>query len=276
MTYQLFADESGNKGHSRHFVMAGLIAHSDAWKQFSNEWAECLKNAPTIKIFKMKEAASCSGQFYGFTEKDRDAKLKLLVGIINKYVSVCTFTVIDLEAHAETWAKTNQKPLNDPYFWPFQNTIMAACFSLWDAGVRNKFEAIFDEQYVSGLRAKAYYPIMVEIAKHREPDASSILPSEPTFKTDIEQLPIQAADLFAWCIRKSTDSPEYKKFEWLLSEMTKVKQSEYAQYYDRERMDSVWQESLKLLADKQAPNNLIKLFKKIKSGNKNRNKAQIS
>jgi hypothetical protein len=270
MTYQVFADDSGTKGDTRHFVMAGLVAHSEAWKNFSEEWASCLQQVPRIKIFKMREAASCSGQFYQVSTKDRDAKLKSLARVINEYVPLCTYTVIDLDAHGLTWAKTNQKPLNDPYFWPFQNTIMATCFSLWDAGLRNQFEAIFDEQYISGPKAKLYYQFMLEVAKLREPDASTILPIAPQFKSDDEYLPIQAADLFAWCIRKSTDFPDYKTFEWLLAEMPNVKKSEYAQYYDSERMSSVWQDALQMLQAGQVPIELANKFREIKAIKKSR------
>lgn len=262
MPMQAFVDDSGGKGNTRHFVLAGLIGHSEAWAEFSNEWRACLDERPRIRTFKMREAATCNGQFYSMTAKQRDEKLRKLAQIINRYALITTHSVIDLDAHEKTWAKL-EKPRNEPYFWPFHNTIMATCFTLWDAGWREKFEIIFDEQVVSGLRAKVWYPVIRAIFQEREPEASRILPVEPMFKTDDEFLPIQAADLFAWCYRKSTDDPEYNSFNWLLEEMGSVKQTDYSQYYDQERMEAVTEESMRLFREGLVPDVVVQKFREI-------------
>jgi hypothetical protein len=180
-------------------------------------------------------------------------------------VDLCTYTAIDLEAHKETWAKTNAKPRNDPYFWPFQNTITAAMLSLWDAGWRERFEVIFDEQMISGPRAKKWYPLMKRVAQFKEPEAATLLPVEPLFKTDDEFLPIQAADLFAWCIRKATDDPSYTNFAWLLDELKSVKQSVYAQYYDRQRMTEVSEESVRLANEGETPQDIVDMARDLRT-----------
>lgn len=262
MPMQAFVDESGGAGNTRHFVMAGLIAHSEAWAEFTEEWESCLKEAPRIRLFKMKDAASCTGAFYYFTDSERDDKLRKLAQIINRYVLIATHSTIDLDAHAKTWARLD-KPRCDPYFWPFHNTIMATCFTLWDAGWRERFEIIFDEQLVSGLRARNWYPLIRAGMQHNEPEASTILPVDTMFKTDDEFLPIQAADLFAWCFRKATDDPEYHSFDWLLDEMKSVNQTEYSQYYDLERMESVLKESIRLTETGLVPDVLTEKYKEI-------------
>jgi hypothetical protein len=220
--YQVFADDSGNKGQHKHFVMAGMAARSEAWADFTDEWKVCLNEPPRIRVFKMREVARCTGQFRGVSRHDRDKKLKRLAEIINRYVELMTFTAIDLDAHAATWAKTTAEYQNEPYFWPFQNTILATCFSLWDAGVRDRFEAIFDEQLIFGPRARKYYPAVLAMTRLREPEAANIMPIDPIFRSDDEFLPIQAADMFAWVIRKASDDPTYREFEWLLDHMKSV------------------------------------------------------
>src|SRR5687767_10222440 len=99
--------------------MAGLLGHSEDWALFSDEWRACLMQSPAIRRFKMKDAASCTGEFYGWTPGDRDRKLLALVRIINRYVKSVTYSVIDLDAHARSWAVSCPKPMNDPYFYPF-------------------------------------------------------------------------------------------------------------------------------------------------------------
>jgi hypothetical protein len=99
MPVQLFTDDSGGKGHSELFVLAGLISHSDDWANFSDEWDALLKSPPRIDLFKMREAAGYSGQFLGFSKVDRDAKLRGLCQIINRHVSYSIHSVLDLDAY---------------------------------------------------------------------------------------------------------------------------------------------------------------------------------
>src|SRR5439155_17233853 len=72
-----------------------------------------LFRSPAVTRFKMREAASCSGQFYGVTGTDRDAKVRVLATIINRYAKFATYSVIDLDAHAETWGRKLSVPIDD-------------------------------------------------------------------------------------------------------------------------------------------------------------------
>jgi hypothetical protein len=243
MPVQAFVDDSGGRGHSQFFVLAGLIADSENWATFSDEWNACLKERPAIQRFKMRDAAGCSGEFRGFQPSDRDSKLRQLCRIINRHANLLAYTIIDLTAHAETWAKIAWAESRDPYFWPFQNTIMNAALSLWDLGLRERFEIIFDENVIFGPRAKMWYPLIREVMRIREPEAYDILPIDPLFRSDDEFLPIQAADLFAWILRHGFDKPDDRPFPWMLGELTNIVETEHSQIYDRERMESVQRES---------------------------------
>jgi hypothetical protein len=262
--YQVFADDSGGKGHDRHFVIAGLASTAQKWALFSDEWRACLDQPPYMagKPFKMSQAAGCNGAFYRFTEDQRDARLLELVRIINRYVEVITHSIIDLDAHEKTWAKWNVKPNSEVYFHPFHNTINAMAFSLWDAGLRERFEAIFDEQVIFGPRAKHWYPFVRTLMEHREPEVHRIMPVDPIFRTDDEFMPIQAADLFAWCFRHNTSNPNNQRFEWILPEIKSVSLSEYAQYYDLERMTAVGEETKSLLKN-GIPPELLEEYRKL-------------
>ncbi len=104
MPVQVFVDDSGGRGHTQYFVLAGLIGDSESWATFSDEWDACLKERPSISQFKMREAARCTGEFRAFSRSERDDKLRQLCRIINRHPRLLTYTVIDLAAHAETWA----------------------------------------------------------------------------------------------------------------------------------------------------------------------------
>src|SRR5262249_24537334 len=173
------------------------------------------------------------------------------------------FSAIDLDAHAETWAKSNDKPRNEPYFWPFHNTIMAVCFTLHDAGWRERFEIIFDENVIFGPRAKYWYPLMLDLMRFKEPEASALMPIDPIFRSDDEFMPLQAADLFTTGRRYATDNPDWKELEWLLKEMPSVKETSYSQYYDRERMEAVTSESYRLAREGAAPREIIEKYREL-------------
>jgi hypothetical protein len=263
MPVQAFVDDSGGKGQSKHFVLVGLVSNSERWARFSQEWRYCLDQPPRIAVFKMREAASCTGAFHRFTEEQRDARLRALAQIINRYAEFAIWTMIDLEAHVQTWAKLT-KPMSEVYFWPFQTLILGTCFDLWEeCHWRERFEIIFDEQLIFGERARSWYPLVREIMRIKHPEEFAILPVDPLFRKDDEFPPIQAADLWAWCLRKNTDDPAAKSFEWLLAEMPNVSQSHYCNYYDLERMSSVNDESLRIAKAGEVPPELLPIYETI-------------
>jgi len=260
MPVQAFVDDSGGKGQSKNFVLVALVSDSERWTEFSRAWRRCLDQSPRIEVFKMREAASCTGAFHRHTEEQRDNRLRALAQIINRYAEFAIWTMIDLEAHAQTWAKLT-KPRSEVYFWPFHTLILGTCFDLWEeCKWRGRFEIIFDEQLIFGERARRWYPLMREIMRIKHPEEFAILPVDPLFRKDDEYLPIQAADLWAWCLRKNTDEPTSKSFEWLLKEMPNVSQSHYCNYYDLERMSSVKEESFRIAKSGEVPAELLPIY----------------
>lgn len=262
MPIQVFVDDSGGKGHTRHLVLAGLIATAEEWAEFSDEWVVRLSETPAISLFKMRDAAGCNGQFGRFTEEQRDKKLRVLAKVVNQYAKIGTYSIIDIEAHSKTWAMTNSKPVNEPYFWPFHNSIMAAALELSELGLTERFEIMFDEHAIFGPRAKSWYPIVRAAMKLHDTEAHAIMPIDPVFRTDDEALPLQAADLFAWCWRRGCDIPtENHPFEWLLGELSSINISRHSQYYDHARISAVEEHIERNLKGRLVPSELIQAYK---------------
>lgn len=263
MLIQAFVDESGGKGQSRHMVLAGVVASAYSWAEFSKEWKACLNAHPTIPKLKMSEAAALSGAFGRFSESARDEKLRNLAQVINRHVSFMASSVIRMEA-AELHITGGVKPFRDPYFLPFHTLIMGICLDLWDHGIRERFEIVFDEHVIFGPRAHRWYPLMKEIIKYKEPEAAQILPGDPMFRTDDEFMPLQAADLFAWCIRRNTDNPEELAFEWLLDEIPNVKSSTYSYFMDEERFRVLNAQTQEILRNGSLPPQVQALWTEIR------------
>lgn len=240
MLIQAFVDESGSQNQNKNFVLAGLVSEATGWAQFSDEWRACLDQAPSIPAFKMRDAAKLSGHFGSFKRKERDEKITALAAIINRHVRFVMYAAVDMESHGESWGGKNlPKPMNEIYFWPYHVMIMGLCMDLWDHGIREPFEIIFDNQEIFGLRARKFYPMVAEIMRIKYPEESKILPVDPMFKPDDQFLPLQAADFFAYCLRRNTDNPDEELFHWTLPLMQNVKLSSYASYFDADRMQKI-------------------------------------
>jgi Protein of unknown function (DUF3800) len=261
MPVRAFVDESIGGGH---FVLAGLIAPAESWKEFSTEWDACLKRHPAIEYFKMREAAKLlQGQFRGWYASERDNKLRELLRIIDKYSKVLISYSVDLKAHAETFARVNEKPLNEPYFWSFQTMIMSVCLELWDRGLREKFEIIFDEQVIFGRRSKVWYPVVRDVCQRLFPEEYSLLPVDPLFRNDKEFLPLQASDLFAWLFLRVVNNQKHT-FDWIRGEMRSLVYSEEnSQHFDRERMEAIVERAKKNAKGVSLEDEIVRTHRKI-------------
>jgi hypothetical protein len=111
-------------------------------------------------------------------------------------------------------------------------------------GWRNeRFEIIYDEEVIFGPRAKHDWQKLRQFrllsTNHRFIKRVPV----PMFKSDDEFQPLQAADMYAWCLRNATDKQDHVEFAWLLEELQNVKPTIYSQYYDLPRMLSVMESS---------------------------------
>lgn len=251
---QAFADESED---TEYFAMSSVVAKASSWASFSDEWRACLKKSPWLPYFKMKDAAGRSGTFHKFSVEQRDQRLGEFADIINRHVKMVTYSIIDLAAFKETWKKALDRPRNQPYFWPYQNTIMAICFALMDIGVRERFEMIFDEHVIFGPRARQWYPVIRAVMKEREPKSYGVMPVEPMFKSDTEFLPIQAADFFAWLHKNERKNPDDRRFDWLRARVNNVSGNGYSQIYDMERMASILKDRAELIETTEGVSDLL-------------------
>jgi hypothetical protein len=215
---------------------------------------------PKIPIFKMNHAAGLSGHFWGWKEAERDRKLRDLARTINSYAQYVTHSIIDLEAFAKTFEKRG-KPHGEPYFYPFHNTILASAWTLWDLGWRERFEIIFDEQVIFGPRAKLWYPFYKRMLEIHQPEVATILPIDSKFKSDDDFLPLQAADLFACCMRDATDKQDEGPFSWLLDEFNHLKTTDYSQYYDLPRLQAIMDSSEATVEKGEYNEELLQLYR---------------
>ncbi len=128
-------------------------------------------------------------------------------------------------------------------------------------GWRERFEIIFDEQVIFGPRAKLWYPFYKRMLEVHQPEVATILPIDPMFKSDDDFLPLQAADLFAWCMRDATDKQDEGPFAWLLDEFKNVKTTDYSQYYDLPRLQAIMESSHATVEKGEYNEELLQLYR---------------
>jgi hypothetical protein len=232
---QAFVDESGGKGQGTVFVFSALFSSLTHWTDFTAAWQSCLDESPKISYFKMKEAVSREGPFYGFSVPERDQKLEKLCRVIATSGLAEQHTVVKLDDFSDTLGKHSAKPMTDPYFYPFQMTTMAIAYELYEIGQREPFEIFFDENVIFGPRAKAWYPV---VRASIEPDIRAIMPIEPFFRSDLEVLPLQAADLTAWLHRRENNEG-LGEFSWVPGALRGLIPSQNSNRLTRERMEHI-------------------------------------
>lgn len=253
MNIQAFIDESGGKGQSKVFTLAGWLSTRERWLDFSKDWRACLNSHPQLNCFKMREAASRVGPFHGVPPHVRDGKLRALAAIVRKHATIAFHCTLDLEGFADTIAQL-EKPFSDPYFWPFQITMMALCLDLVERGCSSQMEVVFDEHSIFRPRAVPWYPLVRTFMNN--PAEIAVMPPWPLFSTDAESPPLQAADMLAWLMRRSMnkhwgvideweptgelgycppDPPNY--FGWLVEEELRfVEMSPHSQFLTKQRL----------------------------------------
>lgn len=253
---RVFVDDSGCKGQPGDFVFAGLMSDVESWVNFARDWKIVLNQEPKIKVFKMSEVAGGGDRRQLVDIEVRNNKLRALASVINQHVRRAIYVGIDVKSFSESVGRILPKPYDQPYYMAYQKMIIRATKDLWHQGMRDqRFEIIFDVQTKMGPISKANYPVLCEGLRKRHPDWVSIMPVEPKFETDDEFLPLQAADMFAYCVRKPS-LPEYEDFDWLLNEMKAVKHSEHSIHLSFDYEEIVIDGSITTLADLIDPDDL--------------------
>jgi hypothetical protein len=238
MPVQVYVDESGWKGQGSFMVMAGLIAESEAWATFATAWQHRLDASPRIAYFKAREAFTLAGEFYNWSKERRDLKAAELSALLNEFQPLAIFGAIELAGFETTLAPKCVKPLTQPYFWLFHVLTVASCRALLSIGQRSeRFEIFFDQQEKFGPLSRRWYPLVLDLL---EPAEREIMPIEPTFRSDREHLPLQAADLMAYLFRSAMESGEGAQFvEWMERVVPNIAVSDQTQVFRRGRLQAI-------------------------------------
>jgi hypothetical protein len=183
------------------FILAGYVARVEQWMKFSDEWQEMLDRTNPrgpLKYFKMREANSLRKQFWGWSERERDARVDDFVGIIKRNVIFGVRAFLWWEDFNVVRQDFPNWPV-EPYDILFSHVMARTTHSIRKRNLDDRVDFIFDEQGPLGDRAAISYRLSLPLLP---PELSCYVGSPPMHKSDEEFLPLQAADMMAWQSRR--------------------------------------------------------------------------
>src|ERR1017187_8242419 len=197
-----FVDDSrtsDGSGHTNVFVLGGFLATADDWIQFSDEWEDTCDREPKTLDWHMAEAFRIKGRYHWRNETDRDARIRELVTVVLKHTKYRVDCVVSAGNYDRIVKGRLPAEIDDPYFVCYYVVILAVAHYMNQANLYGKVDFIFDDQGPLGDRVARWY---YWVKDHVPPEIQSRLGSTPIFRHDRDVLPLKAADMYAWQIRR--------------------------------------------------------------------------
>lgn len=209
MVLQAYVDDTGNSPNEYTFMLAGFVAPSEAWAKFCDDWQSLIDRPPGATYLKTTHAYSLRLEFHkrkGWTRKLRDAFMLDAADIIRAHVHE-SVAVWARRGHFDKHLKTLALPYardaaDHPYFLCFYHLILSVA-ALHSLGKPQPCDFIFDEQSKLGENALSWWGMFKHFAERGSTtDFTPFLGSPPTFRDEKKFKPLQAADFYAWHMRR--------------------------------------------------------------------------
>jgi hypothetical protein len=196
-------DDSGKDGISPAFILAGYVGSAEKMMDLTDEWDALLAEQPKLDYLKGYEAFGLHTQFGGWSEEQRDERLLRFVQLIAQHSGKGITFVIDHKPFALIKDLKDDEGISfkDPYEFAYVSSLSTLLQILPDFA-EDVIDVVFDCNLISRRQAaKAYKKIFSDW-----PDlAQRLYRTEPHWENDKQFLPLQAADLLAYCVRASRD-----------------------------------------------------------------------
>lgn len=194
---QCFLDESG-KGNGPVMVIAGWIAEAETWTMFDADWRQFLAGPPSLAYFKMKEAHRGNGAFWSTREEEaRRARVAIAQSVITDHVRAGVSITVPTEAYERIFGAI---PVwKDPYVFMLFQLIKSYKRDCGQLGLSREISFYFDKQEKAEGRIDEAWDFFEASGNER---LLELMGDRPEFRDDKTSLPLQAADLMAWWIRR--------------------------------------------------------------------------
>ena len=198
---QAFIDDSASDSGDRRLYLAGYLNRADTWVRFSMAWREELHAAPAIDYLKMSEANALDGQFAGWATAARDEKLRGLVRVINHFKPLSFEFSVSREEYYRQVKPVAPRGLGNPHFVCCVGVVFGLARYVDSEKVKIPIDFIFDQQ--TGVSDD--FVLFIDHMKTSLGKGARRLIASTTFADDKQFLPIQAADMLAWHLRRERE-----------------------------------------------------------------------
>jgi hypothetical protein len=198
---QAYIDESNSEIGDRRFLLAGYLHTAPAWEEFSDYWDQQCKASPRIDYLHMVDAQSLRGQFRGWRPEDRDRKVLALARVIRYFQPHSMCCSVSRKGYLELVAPHAPYHFKNPYFACFYGITLGLAHLHADSNLTSPMDLIFDQNSASQDVLMCYDFVRAE----QIPEVAASMRSTPLFRDDIDVLPLQAADMLVWHLRREAE-----------------------------------------------------------------------
>jgi Protein of unknown function (DUF3800) len=192
-----FIDDSGSGGDSPWFVLAGYMGTAEAWDDFDAPWRAALNGPPKLDYFKHSEMYAFDNQWGQFVStKQRNQRLEDLIAVIGKHAMRAIHVRLKQKDYDEVIKPYVPPMWQNAYYFLFIGFLSAATSTEKWAGSGRKIEFFFDSNREVEKPSKTLYGQVCGLPQF----AGSV--ENIHYKDEKAILPLQAADLFAWEVRR--------------------------------------------------------------------------
>ncbi len=208
-----FIDDSGSGGDSPWFVLAGYVGTCEAWDAFDEPWLAALKEPPRLKYFKSSEAESLKFEFAGFTKEQRNQRIDSLIEVIGKHALRAMYVRVKQQDYNEVIKPYIPERWDNAYYFLFTGIIAASTTAEKYAGTSRPIEFFFDNANRLKAPSRKLYGQVSDLPQF----GNRVI--DIHYEDEKEFLPLQAADLLAWQIRRrfSVEESPRPQFESALN-----------------------------------------------------------
>ncbi len=183
-------------------MIGGFVLAAANSARFGEEWNEGLQLHPRLAYFKMREAAALEGEFGRFSEEERDERINLLLKVVRKYAAFTVGCVVPLQVFRRVFHGIAET-LDAPTYHASMFAMLTAEY-MRQGMILGPVDFIFDEQDQTTFDEICR---MWGLWKMAHPLGRQ-MGQRPIMEDDRDVLPLQAADLVAWLIRRNREEED--------------------------------------------------------------------
>jgi len=212
-----FIDDSGSGGDSPWYVLAGYVGTMEAWDAFEGSWREVLDGSPKLEYFKASEAESLrsDGQWAGVSKDARNRRIDRFINVIGKFANRAFHVRVMQTDYNEVIKPYIPEKWDNAYFFLFIGFMAAATSVEKYAGIGQPIEFVFD----LSCEKRIQKPSLRLYGQCADLPQFGGRVHNIYYEDEKKSLPIQAADLLAWQIRRrfSVEGDIRAQFEMALN-----------------------------------------------------------